>query len=152
MLVFLIGALSVGLGIAVVKQFSGTDGGYTSQPPLEAVSAPPATAPVAAGGTQGKIRKTRTSEKGKTKSPEKKSPTPPAAVSEPSLARAPTTKKRKPTPIPVASEPVASPPTPSSSGAGGTNDPSTQVRNDPPQVQHGIEQGEASHGIAPVGG
>ena len=147
-LVFLIGALSVGLGIAVVKQFSGTEGGYTSQPPLDAVSAPPAVAPVAAGGTQGKIRKTKRSEKRKTKSPEKKSPTPPAAVSERSLTRAPTTKKRKPAPIQPASEPVASSPAPSITSGGGSNDSPPQ----PPQVQHGIGDGEASHGIAPVGG
>ena len=146
-LVILIGALLVALGIGVVKQFSGTDGAYTSQPSLQAVSAPPAVAPVAAGGAQGKSRKT--------KRPEKKSATPAAAVavSEPPLAPAPTKKKRSPAPIQPASEPVAKSPAPSGSGAGGSNDPPPQVQKDPPpQVQHGIGGGEASHGITPAGG
>ena len=158
MLVILIGALSLGLGIGVVKQFSGTDGAYPSQPSLQAVSAPPAVAPVAAGGAQEKSRKAKSREaksrKAKSreaKKPEKKSATPPAAVSEPSFARAPTTKKRSPAPIQPAREPVASSPPPSSGG--GSNHPSTQVQNNPPpEVQHGIGGGEASHGIAPAGG
>ena len=152
-LVILIGALSVGLGIGVVKQFSGTGGGYTPQPPLGAASAPPAVAPVAAGGTQGKIRKTKTSEKKKANSPQKKSPTPAVAVSQPLPAPPPKTKKRSPAPPQPASEPVASSPAPSSgSGVGGSNDPPPQVQRDPPQLQHGIGDGEASHGIAPAGG
>jgi len=151
-LVFLIGALSVGLGIAVVRQFSGTEGGYTSHPPLEAVSAPPAIAPVATGRSQGEIRKTKTSEKRKTKSPEKKRPTPPAPVSEPSLAPPPTTKKRSPAPTQPASEPVASPPAPSITGGGGGSTDSPPQPPQPPEVQHGIGGGDGSHGIAPVGG
>ena len=150
-LVILIGALLVGLGIGVVKQFSGTDGAYPSQASLPAVSAPPAVAPVAAGGVQGKSRKTKSSEKKKTKKREKNSPTPAATVSEPSFVRAPTTKKRRPAPIKPASEPVASSPAPSSSAGGPTNPP-TQIHNDPPQVQSGIGGAESSHGIAPVGG
>jgi hypothetical protein len=145
-LVILIGALLVALGIGVVKQFSGTDRAYTSQPSLQAVAAPPAVAPVAVGGAQGKSRKT--------KRPEKKSATPAAAVtvSEPSFVRV-KTKKRSPASIQPASEPVAKSPAPSDSGASGSNDPPPQVRQDPPpQVQHGIGGGEASHGIAPVGG
>ena len=152
-LVILIGALSVGFAIGVVKQFSGTDGAYPSQPSLTAVSAAPAVAPVAAGGVQGKSRKTKSSEKRKTKKREKNSATPAATVSEPSSVRAPTTKKRSPAPIQPASEPVAKSPAPSGSGAGGSNDPPPQIQSDPPpQVQHGIGGGEASHGIAPVGG
>ncbi len=107
-LVILIGALLVALGIGVVKQFSGTDRAYTSQPSLQALSAPPAVAPVAAGGAQGKSRKAKRPER-KAKRPEKKSTTPAAPVSEPSFVRAPTTKKRSPAPIQPASEPVASP-------------------------------------------
>ena len=155
-LVILIGALLVALGIGVVKQFSGTDGAYPSRPSLQAVSALPAVAPVAAGRAQGKSRKTKRPERKtkrpekKTKRPKKKSATPAAAVSEPSLVRAPTTKKRSPAPIQPASEPVASPAPGSGSGS---NQPSTQVQNNPPpQLQHGIGDGEASHGIAPAGG
>jgi hypothetical protein len=148
-LVILIGALLVALGIGVVKQFSGTDRTYTSQPSLQAVSAPPALAPVAAGGAQGESRKTKSR---KAKKPEKKSATPAAAVSEPSFVPV-KRKKRSPASIQPASEPVAKSPAPSSSGAGGSNDPPPQVQKDPPpQVQHGIGGGEASHGIAPVGG
>jgi hypothetical protein len=151
MLVILLGALWLALALgwssnsrAPVKQFSGTDGAYPSQPSLKAVSAPPAVAPVAVAGAQGKSRKT--------KRPEKKSATPAAAVSEPSFARVPT-KKRSPAPIPPASEPVAKSPAPSGSGDGGSNDPPPQVQKDPPpQVQHGIGGGEASHGITPAGG
>ena len=147
-LVILIGALTLGLGFAVVKQFSGTDGGYVSQPSLEAASAPPAAAPVAAGGAQEKSRKAKRSEKRKTKRPEKKSATPDAGA---------TTKKRSPAAIQPASEPVASSPAPGSGGGGGSNGPSTPVQNDPPpqappQAQHGIGNGEASHGIGPTGG
>jgi hypothetical protein len=145
-LVILIGALLVALGIGAVKQFSGTDRAYTSQPSLQAVSAPPAVAPVAVGGAQGKSRKT--------KRPEKKSATPAAAVtvSEPSFVRV-KTKKRSPASIQPASEPVVKSPAPSGSGVSGSNDPPPQVQQDPPpQVQHGIGGGEASHGIAPVGG
>jgi hypothetical protein len=150
-LVIVIGALSVGLGIGVVKQFSGTDGAYPSRPSLQAVSAPPAVAPVAAGRAQGKSRKTKRPER-KTKRPEKKSATPAAAVSEPSLVRAPTTKKRSPAPMQPASEPVASPAP--SSGGGVSNAPPEVQNNPPPQLQHGIGDGEASHGmgIAPAGG
>ena len=152
-LVFLIGALSVGLGVAGVKQFSGTGGGHTSQPSLKAAAAQPAVAPVAAARTQAKVGKTKRSEKRKTKRPEKKSPTPAAVVSEPLLAPPPKTKKRSPAPTQPASEPVAPSPAPSSGGAGGSNDPPPQVQNNPlPQVQHGIGGGEASHGIAPAGG
>ena len=157
-LVIVIGALSVGLGIGVVKQFSGTDGAYPSRPSLQAVSAPPAVAPVAAGRAQGKSRKTKRPERKakrperKTKRPEKKSATPAAAVSEPSLVRAPTTKKRSPAPMQPASEPVASP---APSSGGGVSNAPPEVQNDPPpQAEHGIGDGEASHGmgIAPAGG
>jgi hypothetical protein len=152
-LVVLIGALSVGLGVAVVKQFSGTEGGYTSQPSLNAVAAQPAVAPVAAGRTQPQIAKTKRPEKKKTKSPEKKKATPAAPVSEPSIAPPPKTKKRSPAPIQPASEPVASSPAPSiTSGGGGSNDSPPQVQNNPPQLQHGIGGSEGSHGIAPAGG
>ena len=150
-LVILLGALwlALALGWSInsrppVKQFSGTDGAYAPQPSLQAVSSPPAVAPVAAGVAQGKSRKT--------KRPEKKSATPAAAVSEPSFVRV-KTKKRSPASIQPASEPVAKSPAPSSGGASGSNDPPPQVQKDPPpQVQHGIGDGEASHGIAPAGG
>ena len=130
---------------------SGADGGVSSQQVPEAVSVAPAT-PVAAAGAQGRNWKAKRSEKRKAKRPEKKSATPAAAVSEPSLVRAPTTKKRSPAPIQPASEPVASPAP--SSGSGVSNAP-PEVQNDPPpQAEHGIGDGEASHGmgIAPAGG
>ena len=143
-LVILIGVLTLVLVIAMVKQFSGTDGGHVSQPSLEAASAPPAAAPVAVGGAQEKSRETKRPDKRKTKRPEKKSATPDAGA---------TTKKRSPAAIQPASEPVASSPAPGSSGAGGSNDPPTQVQNDPPpQAEHGIGGGEDWHGIGPGGG
>jgi hypothetical protein len=128
---------------------SGADGGVSSQQVPEAVSVAPAT-PVAAAGAQGKSRKTKRPER-KAKRPEKKSATPAAAVSEPSFVRAPTTKKRSPAPMQPTSEPVASP-APSS---GSVSNAPPEVQNDPPpQAEHGIGDGEASHGmgIAPAGG
>ncbi len=128
--------------VSVGLRSSGTDGGDSFRHSPQAVSAAPAVPPVAAGGAQGKSRKTKRSEK--------KSATPAIAVSEPSIARAPTTKS--PATIQPASEPVASSPAPSSSG-GDSNDPPPQVQNNPPpQVQQGIGGGEAWHGIAPGGG
>jgi transcriptional regulator with XRE-family HTH domain len=140
-----------GLAIAAVVivglRISNTDGDSSRQLP-QAVSAAPA-APVAAGGAQGTSRKAK---KRETKKPEKKSATPAAAVSEPSLARAPTTSKRRPATIQPTSEPVASSPAPSTTGgSGGSNDPPPQPPR-PPQVEHGSGGGEASHGIVPGGG
>jgi hypothetical protein len=141
------GGLAVAVLVSVLViaglRSSGTDSGASAEQLPQAVSAAPA-ARVAAGGAQGKSRKTMR--------PEKKSATPAAAVSEPSFARAPTTKKRSAATNQPASEPVASSPAPSSSG-GGSNDSPPQVQNDPPpQVQHGIGGGEAWHGIVPGGG
>jgi hypothetical protein len=128
---------------------SGADGGVSSQQVPEAVSAAPAT-PVAAAGAQGRNWKAKRSEKRKAKKPEKKSATPAAAVSEPSFAPAPTTKKRTPAPVQPVSEPVA--PSPPPSGGGVSNAP-PKAQNDPPQLaEHGIGGGEAWHGIAPGGG
>lgn len=143
-------AILVCVLVILIELLSGTDGGDPSQESLQAVSAAPDVRLATAGGAQGKSRKTKESRK--TKRPETKSATLAAAVSEPSFARAPTTKKRSPATIQPASEPVASSPAPSSSG-GGSNDPPPQVPSDPsPQVQQGIGGGEAWHGIAPGGG
>lgn len=152
LLVILGGALSVGVhGFGGGGRSSSADGGVPSRHLPLAVSAPLA-APVAAGRTQGEIRKTKRSEKRKTKRPEKKRPTPPAPVSEPSPAPPPTTKKRSPAPTQPASGPVASPPAPSITGGGGGSTDSPPQPPQPPEVQHGIGGGDGSHGIAPVGG
>jgi transcriptional regulator with XRE-family HTH domain len=144
--VILGGALSVVIhGFGGGGRFSGPDGADPSQQSPQAVAVAPAVPLVAAAEAQGKTRKAKKT----TKKPEKKS-APAAAVSEPSLARAPTTKKRSPAPTQPASEPVASSPPPSNSGA---SKAPPQAQNDPPpQAEHGIGGGEASHGIAPAGG
>ena len=144
-LVILGGALSVGVqGFGGAGRSSGADGGVPSQHSPQAVSAPSAVPPVAAGGAQGNSRKTK---KPETKKPEKQSTPPAAAVSEPSFARAPATKQRSPAPIQPASEPVASSPAPSTRGDGSNAPPPR-----PPQAEHGIGGGEGSHGLVPVGG
>jgi hypothetical protein len=153
-LVTLCGASLVLLVIGVAKLFIGTDSGDPSQWSPQAVTAAPAVPAVAQGGAQGKsleAKKSRDAKKSrKAKKPDKKSATPAAAVSEPSFAPAPTTKKRGPAPIQPASEPVA--PAPPPSGGGVSNAP-PKAQNDPPQLaEHGIGGGEAWHGIAPGGG
>jgi transcriptional regulator with XRE-family HTH domain len=149
-LVIVVGALSV-----VVQNFggagrvSGPDDGVPSQQSPQGVSAAPALPPITAGATQGTSRKTKQSQK--TKTPDKKRVAPAGAVSEPSLAQAPTTQKQTPAPTQPAREPVASSPPPSSGG--GSSNPAPQVHNDPaPQAEHGIGGGEASHGLVPGGG
>jgi hypothetical protein len=136
--------------VILVELLSGTEGGDPSQESPQALSAAPDVRPVTAGGAQGKSRKTKESRK--IKRPVTKSATLAAAESEPSFARAPTTKKRSPATIQPASEPVAKSPAPSSSG-GGPSDPPPQVTSDPPpQVQQGIGGEEGWHGIAQGGG
>jgi hypothetical protein len=143
-------AIAVCVLVILIELLSGTDGGDPSQESLQALSAAPEVRLATAGEAQGKSRKTK--ENRKTKRTETKSATLAAAVSEPSFARAPATKKRSPATIQPASEPVASSPAPSSSG-GGSNDPPLQVPSDPsPQVEQGIGGGEAWHGIAQGGG
>ena len=153
--VILGGALSVVIhGFGGAGRFSGPDGADPSQQSPQAVAVAPAVPPLAAAEAQGKTRKAKKSRKAKknreAKRPVKKRTTPAVAVSEPSLARAPMTKKRSPAPSQPASEPVASSPPPSNSGA---SKAPPQAQNDPPpQAEHGIGGGEASHGIAPAGG
>jgi hypothetical protein len=146
--------LSVGIGIAVAGGFSGTRGGDRSQGSLQALSAAPDVRLATTGGAPGKSRKAKESRE--TKKPETKRATLAAAVSEPSFARAPTTKMRSPARSHPASEPVTTSPAPSSGSggsSGGSNDsPPQAVSDPPPQVQSGIGGGETWHGIAPGGG
>ena len=117
-LVILIGALSVGLGIGVVKQFSGTGGAYPSQPSprgrLRSASRCSRSRWRGAreeSGRQKRLRRRRQT------ALRRRVATPAAAVSEPLFAPAPKTKKRSPAPPQPASEPVASSPAPSSGAA-----------------------------------
>jgi DNA-binding XRE family transcriptional regulator len=148
--VILGGVLSVAIGIWVAGGFSGTQRGDRSQGTLQALSAAPDVRLATTRGAHGKSRKAKESRE--TKRPETKSFPVAAAASEPSLARAPTTKERSPATSQPASEPVTTSPAPSS-GGGGSNDPPPQAVSDPPpQVQSGIGGGETWHGIAPGGG
>jgi hypothetical protein len=143
-------AIAVCVLVILTELLSGTDGGDSSHGSLQALSPAPQVRLATAGGAQGRSRKTKESRK--TKRPETNSATLAAAVSEPSFARAPTTKKRSPATVQPATEPVASTPAPSTSG-GGSTDPPPQVHGDPsPQVQQGIGGGEAWHGMAQGGG
>jgi hypothetical protein len=149
-LVMLGGVLSVAIGIWVAGGFSGTQGGDRSQGSLHALSAAPDVRLATTGSGPGRSRKAK--ERREAKRPETKSSPVATAASEPSLARAPTTKERSPATSQPTSEPVTTSPAPSSSG-GGSNDPPQQAVSDPPpQVQSGIGDGETWHGIAPGGG
>jgi hypothetical protein len=157
-LLILGGVVSVGIGIGVAGGFSGTHGGDRSQGSLQTLSAAPDVRLATTGSGPGRSRKAKESREAKR--PETKSSPVAAAASEPSLARAPTTKKRSPATSQPTSEPVPTSPAPSGSG-GGSNNPPPQAVSDPPQqavsdpppqVQSGIGGGQTWHGIAPGGG